>query len=161
MKKVVIGVLIILVIFLIGFFSLFFDDYDFYQKGGNFSNDPKPLVPIIHEPSNFLTIGPSQLKIDPNEKDAVHVIVFNEEDYDLNVSLRTYSIKEDPFLECLFADTFSENSDHYIIHPEKYAGVPLVVTELGGEGRTTGCKVEVIGAPEGATNQGALIVSVV
>ena len=108
--------------------------------------------------TEFLTISPDSVSIEPGKDRAVKVTVLNQEDKDITITLTTSPTKDEK-LKCLFFDTKDPVSLTYTIKSGAQEKLPLVVQDLNGGIRTTGCRVVASGGPTNG-NQGTLLVRV-
>ncbi|MEK6955421.1 MAG: hypothetical protein AABW52_02060 [Nanoarchaeota archaeon] len=99
------------------------------------------------------------MSIQPEGDRSVKVVVLNLEERDVKVKLVTTPIKDDK-LRCLFYDTKeSESLEYPLPSGAKTPVIPLLVQDLNGGIRTTGCRVVVSGG-QTSENQGTLLVRV-
>ncbi|HIH26117.1 MAG TPA: hypothetical protein HA226_05095 [Nanoarchaeota archaeon] len=124
-----------------------------------FEDAQKQLSEGLSDVTKFLTISPDSVSIQPDGDRSVKVVVLNLEERDVKVKLVTTPIKDDK-LRCLFYDTKeSESLEYPLTSGAKTPVIPLLVQDLNGGIRATGCRVVVSGG-QTSESQGTLLVRV-
>jgi len=117
------------------------------------------LLGQLENVNEFLTITPTILELEIKKDDVAKVTIANFEEEAIDISAEVTA--EDKGLECTFGDTFKPKSNPYKIESGKTKSISLFVKDVKGSIRTTGCNIEIKGAPIGEDNIETIAVRVV
>lgn len=120
------------------------------------------LLGGVENVNELLTVIPSNIEVEVEKDDATKVIIANLGEETIEVKAKASS--SDKKLACLFIDEDTEKgkseSKKYKINSGSQKQLVLIIKEKGGSLRTTGCNVEILGAPEGEDNSSTVIVRI-
>lgn len=103
----------------------------------------------------LLTISPPNINLEKGKSKAVDIVIANFESKEVSFSASVQS--EDQYLECKFADSFSQTSKTYTTPSGEQANIKLIATEKGGALGIKVCNVEVHGDVSGDVTDSLLV----